>query len=43
MLLFQELELDKFVTHEMKFEEINSAFDLLIEGKCLRCVMWMGE
>lgn len=39
----KELELDKFVTHEMKFEEINSAFDLLIEGKCLRCVIWMGE
>lgn len=43
MLLFQELELDKFVTHEMKFEEINSAFDLLMKGKCLRCVIWMGE
>ncbi|KDO85025.1 hypothetical protein CISIN_1g016507mg [Citrus sinensis] len=39
----KELELDKFVTHEMKFEEINSAFDLLIKGKCLRCVIWMGE
>ncbi|KAG7536855.1 NAD(P)-binding domain superfamily [Arabidopsis suecica] len=40
--LSNELELDKFVTHEMKFEEINDAFQLLLEGKCIRCVLWMG-
>ncbi|ESQ46718.1 hypothetical protein EUTSA_v10028276mg, partial [Eutrema salsugineum] len=33
--LDNELELDKFVTHEMKFEDINDAFQLLIEGKCI--------
>ncbi|KFK32944.1 hypothetical protein AALP_AA6G309700 [Arabis alpina] len=40
--LSNELELDKFVTHEKKFEEINDAFQLLLEGKCIRCVLWMG-
>ncbi|XP_073021107.1 LOW QUALITY PROTEIN: alcohol dehydrogenase-like 7 [Primulina eburnea] len=39
----KELELDKFVTHEVCFEDINKAFDLLIEGKCLRCVIWMDK
>jgi S-(hydroxymethyl)glutathione dehydrogenase/alcohol dehydrogenase len=42
-LLFQELELDKFVTHEVNFEDINKAFDLLLEGKSLRCVIWMDK
>ena len=39
----QKLELDKFVTHEIGFGDINEAFDLLIEGKCLRCVIWMNK
>ncbi|KAJ0085700.1 hypothetical protein Patl1_09441 [Pistacia atlantica] len=39
----KELHLDEFVTHEMGFEEINKAFDLLMEGKCLRCVIWMDK
>lgn len=38
-----ELELDKFVTHEVNFEDINKAFDLLLEGKSLRCVIWMDK
>ncbi|CAI0382248.1 unnamed protein product [Linum tenue] len=39
----KDLQLDKFVTHELDFKEINTAFDLLIEGKSLRCVMWMDR
>ncbi|XP_038885200.1 alcohol dehydrogenase-like 7 [Benincasa hispida] len=39
----KKLELDKFVTHEVGFEDINEAFNLLIEGKCLRCVIWMNR
>ena len=31
--------LDKYITHNMKFEQINEAFDLLHAGKCLRCVL----
>lgn len=37
----KELQLDEFVSHEMKFDDINEAFELLIQGKCLRCVLWM--
>ncbi|KAJ4702225.1 putative Alcohol dehydrogenase [Melia azedarach] len=39
----KELQLDEFVTHEIRFEDINKAFDLLLQGKCLRCVIWMKE
>ncbi|KAI8549365.1 hypothetical protein RHMOL_Rhmol06G0019000 [Rhododendron molle] len=39
----KELQLDEFVTHEVSFEDINKAFDLLIEGKSLRCVIWMNQ
>jgi len=31
--------LDDYVTHEMKFDRINDAFDLLHKGECLRCVL----
>ncbi|CAI9117058.1 OLC1v1018379C1 [Oldenlandia corymbosa var. corymbosa] len=41
--LNKELELDKFVTHEVGLEDINKAFDLLLEGKSLRCVIWMDK
>ncbi|XP_019068762.1 alcohol dehydrogenase isoform X1 [Solanum lycopersicum] len=41
--LDKELELDKFVTHEVNLEDINKAFDLLIQGKSLRCVIWMEK
>ncbi|XAR61572.1 Alcohol dehydrogenase [Bertholletia excelsa] len=39
----KELQLNDFVTHEMRFEDINKAFDLLIGGNCLRCVIWMNK
>uniref|UniRef100_A0A7N2KTD2 Alcohol dehydrogenase-like C-terminal domain-containing protein n=2 Tax=Quercus lobata TaxID=97700 RepID=A0A7N2KTD2_QUELO len=41
--LDKELQLDEFVTHEVRFDDINKAFDLLIEGNCLRCVIWMDK
>lgn len=31
--------LDDYVTHTMKFDQINEAFDLLHAGKCLRVVL----
>jgi Zn-dependent alcohol dehydrogenase len=37
----QEIELDKFITQELPFEKINDAFNLMLEGKSLRCVMKM--
>ncbi|QHN91260.1 Alcohol dehydrogenase-like [Arachis hypogaea] len=39
----KELKLDEFVTHELKFKDINKAFDLLMKGECLRCVVWMDK
>ncbi|OMO85451.1 Alcohol dehydrogenase superfamily, zinc-type [Corchorus olitorius] len=39
----KELEVDEFVTHEVKFEDINKAFELLLEGKSIRCVIWMDR
>ncbi|KAJ0900632.1 putative alcohol dehydrogenase [Helianthus annuus] len=39
----KELQLDEFVTHEVNFKDINKAFGLLLEGKSLRCVIWMNK
>ncbi|CAL5203385.1 unnamed protein product [Lathyrus oleraceus] len=39
----KELQLDEFVTHEVEFKDINKAFDLLRNGECLRCVIWMDK
>ncbi|KAE9606250.1 hypothetical protein Lal_00025458 [Lupinus albus] len=41
--LDKELKLDEFVTHEVEFKDINKAFDLLIKGQSLRCVIWMDK
>ncbi|KFK44338.1 hypothetical protein AALP_AA1G245100 [Arabis alpina] len=41
--LKKELNLDSFITHELKFDEINKAFDLLEKGKSLRCTIWMDK
>lgn len=35
----KELRVEEYITHELPFSEINKAFDLLVEGKCLRCVL----
>lgn len=39
--LHNELNLEGFVTHEISFQDINQAFDLLREGKSIRCIIWM--
>ncbi|OEL13586.1 Alcohol dehydrogenase-like 2 [Dichanthelium oligosanthes] len=39
----RELELDGLVTHEVGLGEINTAFDLLLQGKSLRCIIWMDK
>ncbi|CAH8382988.1 unnamed protein product [Eruca vesicaria subsp. sativa] len=41
--LKKELNLDGFITHELSFEEINKAFDLLVKGKTIRCVLWIDK
>ncbi|XP_057829295.2 alcohol dehydrogenase 1 isoform X1 [Cryptomeria japonica] len=37
--LRKELELEKFITHEISFGEINKAFDYMMQGESLRCVI----
>lgn len=39
----KELELEKLITHELDLQDINTAFDLLVQGKSLRCIIWMEK
>ncbi|KAL9254514.1 Alcohol dehydrogenase-like 2-like protein [Drosera capensis] len=41
--LDKELRLDDFITHEVSLQEINKAFDYLLQGKSIRCVIWMAK
>lgn len=38
-----QLKIDEYITHKMKFDQINEAFDLLHKGECLRCVLTVGD
>ncbi|XXG87176.1 hypothetical protein AAC387_Pa11g1927 [Persea americana] len=37
----KELELEKFITHEVPFSEINKAFEYMLDGAGLRCIIRM--
>ncbi|CAN6475783.1 unnamed protein product [Victoria cruziana] len=37
----KELELEKFITHEVPFSEINKAFEYMEKGESLRCIIRM--
>ncbi|OMP09735.1 Alcohol dehydrogenase superfamily, zinc-type [Corchorus olitorius] len=39
----EEIQIDEFITHNLPFEDINTAFSLMREGKCLRCVIHMPK
>ncbi|XP_021898609.1 alcohol dehydrogenase class-P [Carica papaya] len=39
----KELELEKFITHNIAFSEINKAFDYMLKGESLRCIIHMEE
>ncbi|XP_076889752.1 alcohol dehydrogenase-like 6 [Bidens hawaiensis] len=41
MYLKEEIVIDDLITHNLPFEDINKAFDLMVAGKCLRCVIHM--
>ncbi|PIA54942.1 hypothetical protein AQUCO_00901090v1 [Aquilegia coerulea] len=43
MYLRKEIQIDEFITHNLPFEDINKAFNLMREGKCLRCVIHMPK
>ncbi|KAF2296597.1 hypothetical protein GH714_000456 [Hevea brasiliensis] len=39
----KEIELEKFITHSVPFSEINTAFDLMLKGEGIRCLIRMKE
>ncbi|PIN16578.1 Alcohol dehydrogenase, class III [Handroanthus impetiginosus] len=41
MYMNKELELEKFITHQVSFAEINKAFDLMVKSEGLRCIIRM--
>ncbi|KAJ4823956.1 hypothetical protein Tsubulata_016437 [Turnera subulata] len=43
MYMKKEIHIDEFITHNLPFEDINKAFKLMREGKCLRCVIHMPK
>lgn len=43
MYLRKEIEIDDLITHDLAFEDINTAFDLMKNGTCLRCVIHMPK
>ncbi|XP_006662819.2 alcohol dehydrogenase 2-like [Oryza brachyantha] len=43
MYMNKELELEKFITHSVPFTEINTAFDLMLSGESLRCIIRMED
>ena len=43
MYMRKELELDNVITHSVPFSQINTAFDLMLKGEGLRCVIRMEE
>lgn len=36
-------KVDEYITHNLGLDEINEAFDLMHDGKCLRCVITMDK
>ncbi|KAH0974327.1 hypothetical protein GBA52_016226 [Prunus armeniaca] len=38
-----EIQADEYITHNPPFEDVNKAFNLMREGKCLRCVIHMAK
>nr|CAD1842086.1 unnamed protein product [Ananas comosus var. bracteatus] len=38
---FSQLELEKFITHSVPFSEINKAFDYMLKGESIRCIIRM--
>nr|KYP40955.1 Alcohol dehydrogenase [Cajanus cajan] len=42
MYMNKELELEKFITHEVPFTEINKAFEYMLKGESLRCIIRMS-
>lgn len=41
VFLLQELEVEKFITHKVSLFDINKAFDYMLKGESLRCIIDM--
>ncbi|KAG6522914.1 hypothetical protein ZIOFF_020070 [Zingiber officinale] len=39
----KEIEVEKLITHEVSFSDINKAFDYMLQGDSLRCIIRMVE
>ncbi|KAL7208515.1 hypothetical protein ACSBR1_030287 [Camellia fascicularis] len=39
----KELELEKFITHQVPFSEIDKAFEYMLKGESIRCIIKMKE
>ncbi|XP_015886387.2 alcohol dehydrogenase 1 [Ziziphus jujuba] len=39
----KELELEKFITHSVSFSDINKSFELMAQGKSIRCLIRMED
>ncbi|XP_065857795.1 alcohol dehydrogenase 1-like [Euphorbia lathyris] len=39
----KEIELEKFITHSVPFSKINDAFDYMLIGESLRCIICMDD
>ncbi|BBH04378.1 GroES-like zinc-binding dehydrogenase family protein [Prunus dulcis] len=39
----KEIQVEEYITHNLPFEDVNKAFNLMREGKCLRCVIHMAK
>ncbi|KAL5992985.1 alcohol dehydrogenase [Asimina triloba] len=39
----KELEVEKFITHRLTFSEINKAFEYMLQGTGLRCIITLEE
>ncbi|KAI5330149.1 hypothetical protein L3X38_029547 [Prunus dulcis] len=42
-IYLQEIQVDEYITHNLPFEDVNKAFNLMREGKCLLCVIHMAK
>ncbi|KAF5942430.1 hypothetical protein HYC85_020072 [Camellia sinensis] len=38
-----KLKLEKFITHQVPFSEINKAFEYMLKGESIRCIIKMEE
>ncbi|WOL10743.1 alcohol dehydrogenase 3 [Canna indica] len=43
MYMNKEIDLEKFIIHEVSFSKINKAFDLMLQGASLRCIIRMDD